>query len=234
MPKPAKRKVAIFDIDGTIFRSSLLIEVVEALIAKGIFPVRIRKTYQEAFERWQNRLGSYDDYIQAVVAAFERHIRGVRSDDFIRISREVIAFRSNRVYRYTRDLVRELDRKGYFLLAISHSPREVVYEFCRRLGFDKVYARIYEVDGKGRFTGETMYRELINNKDKVLERAVLTEELTLRGSVGVGDTDSDIPFLRLVERPICFNPNARLFAQAKKAGWSVVVERKDVIYRIGE
>jgi len=30
-----KRKVAIFDIDGTIFRSSLLVELLEALIAEG-------------------------------------------------------------------------------------------------------------------------------------------------------------------------------------------------------
>jgi len=32
------RKIAVFDIDGTIFRSSLLIECVEAMISAGLFP----------------------------------------------------------------------------------------------------------------------------------------------------------------------------------------------------
>jgi phosphoserine phosphatase len=50
--------------------------------------------------------------------------------------------------------------------------------------------------------------------------------------VGVGDTESDIPFLKLVDRPICFNPNRKLYAAAKRHGWKVVVERKDVIYKI--
>lgn len=32
-----KRKVAVFDIDGTIFRSSLLIELVEVMVQHGLF-----------------------------------------------------------------------------------------------------------------------------------------------------------------------------------------------------
>ena len=54
------------------------------------------------------------------------------------------------------------------------------------------------------------------NKAATLRRAVLKEGLTLAGSIGVGDTESDIPFLELVEQPICFNPNAKLYAHAKR------------------
>jgi phosphoserine phosphatase len=38
--------------------------------------------------------------------------------------------------------------------------------------------------------------------------------------------------LELVERPIAFNPNKKLCAHAKKKGWEIVVERKDVIYKL--
>jgi len=37
------KKVAIFDIDGTIFRSSLLIELTDALIQEDIFPSKVEK-----------------------------------------------------------------------------------------------------------------------------------------------------------------------------------------------
>jgi len=33
-----QRPVAFFDIDGTVFRSSLLVELVEALVKEEIFP----------------------------------------------------------------------------------------------------------------------------------------------------------------------------------------------------
>lgn len=222
--------LAIFDIDGTIFRSSLLIELTDALVAEGVMPKGVSKEYARARERWLDREGSYEAYIDAVVVAFEGRIKGVRRDRFMRVARKVVARSGKRVYRYTRDLVRDLKRKGYFLLAISNSPRDVLVPFCRAWGFDKVYGRIYGTDAKGRFTGKTSYLDLISDKSKILSRAIEKEKLTLKRSVGVGDSEADIPFLAMVERPICFNPNAKLLAAAKRRGWKVVVERKDVVY----
>jgi phosphoserine phosphatase len=100
------------------------------------------------------------------------------------------------------------------------------------LGFDKVYGQIYEIDKKKRFTGKVLYLDLIIDKAKVLKRAIEKENLTLRDSFGVGDTESDIAFLKMVENPICFNPNKKLYQYARGKGWKIIVERKDVIYYI--
>lgn len=227
-----KRRVAVFDIDGTLFRSSLLIELVEALILEKIFPAAIRSRYGKAYRNWLERRGGYEKYIAGVVRAFEGNIRGVREKDLVRVAGDVIAFHQNRLYRYTRDLLKGLKRRRYYLLAISHSPRYVVNDFAVHLGFDKIYGRLLELDRRERFTGRILNEELINDKAKILLRAVRKENLTLKGSVGVGDTESDIPFLKLVERPICFNPNQPLYRAAKRNHWPVVVERKDVIYSI--
>ncbi|KKU52687.1 MAG: hypothetical protein A3H69_02405 [Candidatus Sungbacteria bacterium RIFCSPLOWO2_02_FULL_47_9] len=232
MKKKKKQAVAVFDIDGTIFRSSLLIELTESLIQEGVFPVSTRKMYKSAYHKWFDRKGDYEKYIRAVVKAFEKNIVGVNESEFNAVAKKVLAFHKNRVYRYTRDLALCLKKKKYYLLAVSHSPRGIVYEFCRKLGFDKVYGRIYTVNSRGIFTGEVSYYELIEDKAKVLERAVRREGLTFSGSVGVGDTESDIPFLRLVEKPICFNPNRKLYCEARKRRWGIIIERKDVIYRL--
>ena len=224
------KKVAIFDIDGTIFRSSLLIEVTDALIAEGLFPASIKKIYTKSYQNWYHRKGSYEQYIKDVVKAFDRNVTKINQKDFARISKKVVALQKDKVYRYTRDLVGDLKKKGYFIMAISHSPRELVYQFAKNLGFDKVYGRVHEVDTKGKFTGITLYLDQINNKATILQRAIEKEGLTLKGSVGVGDSEGDISMLSLVENPICFNPNSKLYTEAKKNGWKVVVERKDVIY----
>jgi len=224
------RKTAIFDIDGTIFRSSLLIELTEALIQAGVFPARAKKVYLNAYKKWLNREDSYEKYIGAVINAFEKNIKGASKNDFLKVANSVAAFHQNRVYRYTRDLISNLKRKNYFLLAISNSPKEIVEGFCKKLGFNKVYGRVYEVGANRKFTGHVLYANLISDKAKILRRAIKKEKLSLAGSIGVGDTENDIAFLKIVKRPICFNPNQKLYKHAKRAGWQIVVERKDVIY----
>ncbi|MEK9148141.1 MAG: HAD-IB family phosphatase [Patescibacteria group bacterium] len=231
------RRVAVFDIDGTVFRSSLLLELIEALIQAGIFPKAVRKHYAEAWRRWQARHGSaktgfsYYEFIENVVFAYRKHIKGVRRADVWKVAGRVVDFHQVRLYRFTRDLIKKL-RRTHYLLAISHSPYEVVAPFAKSLGFDKVYAQVYEVDKGVRFTGRVLYEDVISNKGRVVRRAVAKNNLTLEGSVGVGDTESDIPLLKLVERPIAFNPSRKLYRYAQKHGWEVVVERKDVIYSL--
>ena len=225
------KKVAVFDIDGTIFRSSLLLELVEALIQAKVFSKYAKAQYLETWEKWRDREGNYNDFIMSVVDAYRQYIKGVRRADVWKIAEKVIDFQKKRTYRYTRDLVLKL-QKTHFLLAISHSPYEAVAPFAKSWGFEKVYASVFEVDKKVKFTGAIMYEDIIFDKAKTLQRALEHNGLTLKGSVGVGDTESDIPFLEMVDRPIAFNPSSELYKVAKKKKWDIIVERKDVIYKI--
>lgn len=228
-----KRKLAVFDIDGTIFRSSLLIELVHALIEEGVFKPSVEKLYERDYERWRDRKGSYEVYINNVVAAFMKNLKGVRQKDFMRIAENTVMAHKDHVYRFTRDLVRALKRKNYYLVAVSHSPKSIVDFFARQAGFDKSYGILYEIDERtGRFNGNMLHKDLVLDKAKIFRRILEKEAVTLRGSVGVGDTDSDIAFLELVRTPICFNPNKKLYDAARRRGWRVVVERKDVVYQI--
>jgi HAD superfamily hydrolase (TIGR01490 family) len=226
------KKVAVFDVDGTIFRSSLLIELVETLIERGVFPEETRAVYKRAHEKWTNRQGEYQTYINAVVGAFMKHIKGVEYSDFEEAVKMVMSANKDKVYRYTRDLIKDLKKKGYYLLAISHSPKGAVEPFCKRLGFNKVYGIFYELGPTDRFTGKMMEEHLILNKSAILKRALQKENLTLKGSIAVGDTESDLPLFEMVETPICFNPNMLLYKVALRNKWKVVVERKDVIYTL--
>lgn len=226
------RKVAIFDIDGTIFRSSLLIEIVDVLIELKLIPVSVRTEYEKEKASWLDRKGDYDAYIMGVVSVFVKYLKGMKEDDFNRAANLVVERYRNRVYVFTRELIRDLKKKNYFLLAISNSPKGILDIFCRDFGFDKVYGRLYEVNQKGRYTGNIVDEFMIANKANLLRRAVKRNSLTLKDSVGVGDTESDITFLKLVDHPICFNPNMKLYKHAKRAKWGIAVERKNVIYEL--
>jgi HAD superfamily phosphoserine phosphatase-like hydrolase len=145
---------------------------------------------------------------------------------------EIIEAKKDRTYRYTRDLIQELKKKGYYLLAISHSPKFIVDGFAYEMGFDKSYGTWYDTGASNRFTGEIVDEHIIMNKASVFTRALEKEKLQLAGSIAVGDTESDISMLTMVETPIAFNPNRLLYRHAKKHDWKIVVERKDVIYEI--
>ena len=77
-----------------------------------------------------------------------------------------------------------------------------------------------------------MLLDPFNNTRRVLVGFVWVAGVSLEGSVGMGDTLSDVGFLELVGIPIAFNPNRDLFDVARERGWPIVVERKDVIYNL--
>ncbi len=225
--------LAFFDIDGTLFRSSLLIALTEQLIKDEVFPPEVKDIYYDKYILWLDRESTYDEYIEAVIESFTTNIKGIHYGKLADSSRRVVSVHKDRVYRYTRDLINDLKQRGYYMVAISQSPKTILDVFCHIYGFDKVYGRIYEIGPQDCFLGTVLEESVISNKASVVERILdRHSDLTLHKSVAVGDTEGDISLLEMVDRPICFNPNQLLYTTALQNGWEVVIERKDVIYTI--
>ena len=227
-----KRRLAIFDIDGTIFRSSLVIELVNALIKKGIYPKSVEREIEKDYVLWVNRQGGYPEYVLKVVDIYKENIKGHSEKEMKKVISEVIASEKNKLYIFTRDLIKDLLKKKYFLLAISGSPSTIVSEFAKQLKFDHYFGTEYEVK-KGIYTGR-MVRNVFANKIVLLNNFTkeFNDLLDFSDSIGVGDTESDIPIFEFVKDPIAFNPNLGLAKYAQEKGWRIVVERKDSIFDI--
>jgi len=226
-----KVKLAIFDIDGTVFRSSLLIELINGLVEFGVFPGIAKKEMEKEYLAWLDRKGSYEDYINKVIKIHLKYIKGCRQDAVEEVAREVVSRERNRVYRYTRDLIKELRRKDFILVAISGSPQYIVSKFAEVAGFDYCFGSQYKIVNNI-FTDEVINKEIFLDKAFVLNQFLKKENLAadLKNSLAVGDTEGDIAMLELVGRPIAFNPNTTLAVHAADKGWQIVVERKDAIY----
>lgn len=223
--------IAIFDIDGTLFRSSLAVELIYELVDQHIFPHRAQEAIQHDFIAWVNRHGTYERFIKQVIAVYEKHIRGCYQKDVIRISKKVVALHHQRVYRFTRKLIRTLAKQNYFLIALSGSPFEIVKAFNAYWPFNFSQGTRFDTNRHHRYTG-TITMEPAKQKQTIIKQLIAQKKFSLRHSVGIGDTESDAGFLKLVEQPIAFNPNANLKKIAEQKHWRIVVERKDVIYEI--
>ncbi len=234
MSAKKKTKIAIFDIDGTIFRKNLHFELINQLTWMKVFPHEACNQLTNIYTGWLEHEGTYEDYRKALVTLYAEHIRGCSKEDVIKASKMLVPFHAKRTYIYAERLIKKLRAENYHLVVISGSPIEVVEEYNRQyLNFDSAFGSVYTVDEKGKYTGEASF-EPSRNKGSLVEQYLYEHKLSLKDSYGIGHTESDMGFLKLVEYPIAFNPNQNLKLAAEENGWKIVVEKKDVVYEISD
>jgi HAD superfamily hydrolase (TIGR01490 family) len=225
-----KNKLAIFDIDGTIFRKNLHFELLTELVYSGVFKKTTREQIASLYGDWVNQVHTYEQHRDKMVNLYKENIVDCRNFDIEKIAKKVVSLNLQRVYIFTKSLIAEL-RNEHHLLIISGSPVEIVEEYSKHLKFDDYFGSVYELNKKGFYTGKEEFIPVLD-KGKVVREFAEEKGFSLKDSVGIGDTESDASFLGLVDRPIAFNPNKELKAIAKFEKWEIVVERKDVIYKI--
>jgi HAD superfamily hydrolase (TIGR01490 family) len=227
------RPFAVFDIDGTVIRWQLYHAVVGQLARDGHIPAEAAEQIRQARTTWKNRddSESFKAYESVLVSAYFDVLTGMLCEDHAAAIEHVFETYKNQVYTYTRDMIRQLKTDGYCLLAISGSQQEIVDKMAAHYGFDAAVGAHFE-QKNGVFTGENT--TTVHGKGTVLQRLVEEQGLDYTGSIGIGDSESDISMLRLVEQPIAFNPSRGLFQEASQAGWKVVIERKNMVYELAK
>lgn len=226
-----KKKLAVFDIDGTIFRKNLAFELIDELAWMKVFDRKVRNELSRLYTKWLDHKGVYEDYRKALVNLYCQNIQGCTREQVIEASKVVVPFYKDRTYIFANNLINQLRKENYAIIAVSGSPSEIVEEYNRYLKFDAVFGTVYEMDANGTYTGKYIF-EPTRDKSQVVRQYVAENNISLEGSYGVGDTESDARVLEIVDNPIAFNPNYNLKKIAEERGWRIVVEKKDVIYEI--
>ena len=196
-----------------------------------IFKKEVRDELVDFYTHWLDHKGTYEEYRQNLVKLYVENLKGCKKDEIIKASRMVAPFFKDRTYVFTSNLIADLRRKKYHIIAVSGSPSEIVEEYNKYLKFDAAFGTVYEIDDEGFYTGSETFAPTAH-KGHVVRQYVVENNLTLRESYGVGDTETDAKFLEIVTYPIAFNPNSNLKEIAENSGWKIVVEKKDVIYEI--
>ena len=227
-----KRSFAVFDIDGTVIRWQLYHAMADELARMGHLNPKEFQKVRVARMLWKKRAHatSFEAYEQTLVTLIDKAITGIAVKDLEAACRAVMEEYKDQVYTYTRDLIRQLQRKNYLLFAISASQAQVVGPIAGYYGFDDFGGSQYEVKD-GHFTGR---KEILMSeaKPEFLKQLVAKHGADWKGSYAVGDSEGDIAMLKAVERPIAFNPTKKLFRQASEQGWKIVLERKNMVYEL--
>lgn len=224
------RRLAVFDIDGTLFRWQLYYAIVLKLRENNFFTDEASKQIDESFRAWESRKKSFADFEKIAISALTDHLPRLSTADFNRVVSEVMANSSHKTYAYTRNLARQLKEEGYYLLAVSGSQQEIAEPFVRQYGFDDCIGWLYE-QKDGYFTGKVI-RNTVHDKAALIKEYAEQHDISLKDSLAIGDSKGDIAMLKLVDQPIAFNPSEELLQEALRHGWKIVVERKNIAYSL--
>lgn len=229
---------AFFDIDGTLYRNSLMIEHFKKLMKYEVIdPALWHTKVKDTYEDWEKRRGNYDDYLLELAAVYIDSLKGLRKDMLEFITNQVIDLKGDNVYVYTREKIHWHKTRGHRILFISGSPSFLVRKMAQRYGIDDYRASVYEVDSQGRFTGGIRQMWDSENKRKAMEAFAETYDIDLARSYAYGDTTGDMTMFEMTGHPVAINPTRELLLKIKgdpelSRRMKIIVERKDVIYHV--
>ncbi|MGH7218204.1 MAG: HAD family hydrolase [Candidatus Microsaccharimonas sp.] len=225
------RKFAVFDIDGTLFRSGLYREVFYELYKMGVLPNDLTEQTTEKHREWRHRIhgNAFEEFEKIMIDGLDSYLPNLRVADYDEAVKRVLDKKAENIYVYTHRLLKELQDDGYFTIAISGSQQELVEPFARRNNFDAWVGSQWERDGDY-FTGVAVKTH--TGKEKIIETLVDKYDLIYAESYAVGDSNGDSGMLSVVDHPVAFNPTHELLDKALENGWKIVIERKSVSYEL--
>lgn len=231
-----KRTAAFFDIDGTLFRNSLLIEHFIKLTEDGILPKEIwTNEIGPLYEKYQNRLGAYEDYLDKAALVYQKSMIGLDRDIIEKYSKLVIEENKNKVYMVTRKAVENHKMRGDLIFFISGSPDFLVDHFANFYGATESISTDYVFDENNKFSGKVIPMRDGNSKLSAIKDLDNRYEIDLENSFSYGDTNGDITMFEMVGNPHAINPsyeliNKLLSREELKEKAVINIERKDVNY----
>lgn len=229
-----------FDIDGTIYRNALLIEHFKKMIKYELFDdIYYKLEVEKAYHLWDTRKGDYDNYLLDLIELYKKALNGlpVQYNDFI--SDQVVSLKGNRVYAYTREMIKFHQEAGHKIIFISGSPLFLVSRMANKFGADDYCGSIYEINKQDKKFSGKIIKPMWDSvhKKEAIDNFIKIYNIDMNKSFAYGDTNGDFSMLSSVGNPRAINPSRELLKKIKNSDSlrkkiEIIVERKDVIYKI--
>lgn len=220
-----KERLAVFDVDGTLFDGNLGIEFVKALIQKGLFEEKLGVTMFGWYGKYKSGEVEKVVAVDEIYKLYAQGMKGLSQEKAREVARETWQTVSPKVFDFVPEVVEGLVDRGYVVLLLSGSPEEMVENLARAVCVDDnniVAGRLEIVDGV--YTGKIV-SYLGSSEQKITALTELVERRNLDvdwpGSIAMGDNERDAGILARVGHPIAFNPDKKLAEMATTNGWAI-------------
>ena len=216
-----KKRVAFFDVDGTLLKSTIVHYYIWMRSAVMPFPLKyfwligfLPKTVYylilDSISRTRFNQVFYRNYRGMAVA----EVKALSAEMFETSVRP-------KIFAEAVSQIQEHKAQGTAVVLVTGSLDFIVQPIADYLGVDAVLApQLREKDG--RFTGELTTVPLIGEeKAKAVRSYADRHEISLEESYAYGDSGSDLPMLECVGHPVAVNPGKKFRQKALESGWEM-------------
>lgn len=232
-----KKTAAFFDIDGTLYRDSLMVEHFKKLIKYDIIDQKAWFEHaRDTFMDWDKRQGNYDDYLDDVCELYVDSLIGLDKTCIDFTSDQVIKLKSDRVYKYTRSRIKWHLENDHIVIFISGSPNFLVEKMAKKYNITDFIGSDYIFEN-GVFNGKVVPMWDSLSKNNAINDFINKYDIDLSESYAYGDTNGDINMLKRVGNPIAINPTKELLTHISSDEnisnrTKIIIERKDIVYSL--
>lgn len=205
-------KLAIFDVDGTLFEGNLGIDYIKKLIKESHFSPEIGAGIFAWFDKYKSGEIEKSIAVDEIYRLYSEGMKGKFQTEMSDLGEKTLLDVEENIYPFTKELIQKVAEKGYIVLLISGSPIEMIIPFAKMLSITEYIAGTLEVES-GKYTGNIISypgssEQKIMELEKYLKQKNL--EVDFKNSIAMGDNERDFGILNMVGKGIAFEPNEAL------------------------
>ena len=210
------KKLALFDIDGVVYKGHAFFDLVQNQEKEGIIPVGTWQKILSDLEKYKTGDKTYKEAADSMLKNYALAIKGLSYSTIFDNNLNYFKANNASFFDYFEKLMAKL-KISHDLFFVTTNFQFTTKAVGRVFKIDRFLCSIAEVKD-GEFTGKVGL-SLGGNKGLVGD---LVDKYGKNGSIAVGDSENDADMLDKVEHPFVMEPNSKLQVIAKEKGWQIV------------
>lgn len=213
------KKVALFDLDNTVYNGYSVIALIESQIFRGYFSIGEVFSLLNDMRKYRKGLLDYDT---AMTNGLLQWAKGLKGKNYNKVAEHTRKFYSNHkrnFFPYVSTLIPIL-KQTHDIYFVTGEPQFVGKALVSLFDVDGFSSSMMEVKN-GIFTGKVT--DILSHRSgKKLAAEKILSQYSKKGSFAFGDSEGDLEMLKLVEYPVCVNSSKELEKIGLKEKWMMV------------
>jgi len=214
-----KTKVALFDIDGTVYEDYTIFPLAEYQLRKKIINKSCLDELYKDLKFYKTGRLDYETSVANLLIHWAKGLKEVSYKMVLGQAKRFFEGEGNKFFPFFKPVVALLEKK-YDIYFVTAGPRFVAQassELYKITGF--ISSELETKDGF--FTGRVRISLAKREEKRVAIKKLLRGHDT-KHSFAFGDAEGDIEMLNSVEFPICINPTLGLREIAIRKNWQII------------
>ncbi len=213
-----KKKIALFDIDNTVYDGYILFLLPEYQLRKKTIQQDCFNNICEDFKLYKKGIVDYETTIANILIHWAKGLEGISYNTVLKQTKHFLRGEGNKFFPFLKPIIKILQgiHETYFITGEPEFVGQIVSELYQTTGFITSELEVRD----GIFTGEVkIFLAKREEKQKAIKQ--LLKDHNIKDSFAFGDSEGDIEMLNSVENEICINPTEGLRKIAQEKGWSI-------------